>query len=552
MLKALELENFKAFGDRTRIEFAPITLIYGQNSAGKSTILQALNLLKQTHESRESGASLLPRAQDGIVDLGSFRELLHNHDTDRVTRIAVECSPSGRQRVMPPRRKSGPREMPDRFGIEFSFAFSKRTQEVILKDFSLSEGAIGQPLARFMEKELSEREAREFLRMSWSPARSRRTSRRHKVRGARCTWVTDDKDIWTPIYKAWLNNRDKICDELKVFGKELPARWPGSRPDGVDDEGDAQIWAAAVDDAIRFYQQEFELSDFIKRMTQGWLGSMVGMDGFMPMIWRRLSRPSLPELDAFEYRYGPRRGGGSELPPVLDIAETGLLAGRLLEDTLFALFPMGPFRRPPERWYIFTGTKPENVGYKGDNLPDLLFRRPELVENANKWLSRLDIGYRLKVKPIGERHSDLFEVRLSDMRQDSEVEVGLTDVGFGISQILPFVVQSLASTEQIISIEQPEVHIHPRLQADLGELLAECIRGPFRHQYLIETHSEHLVLRLQRLIREKRLQPNDLAVIYVERGGTGSRVKQLELDEQGEFVSDWPGGFFPERLRELM
>jgi AAA15 family ATPase/GTPase len=69
MLKAIEIENFKAFGNRTRIEMAPITLIYGQNSAGKSSILQALNLLKQTHESRESGAPLLPRAEDGIVDL---------------------------------------------------------------------------------------------------------------------------------------------------------------------------------------------------------------------------------------------------------------------------------------------------------------------------------------------------------------------------------------------------------------------------------------------------------------------------------------------------
>ena len=66
-----------------------------------------------------------------------------------------------------------------------------------------------------------------------------------------------------------------------------------------------------------------------------------------------------------------------------------MVAGRALEQTLEALFPMGPFRRPPERWYIFTGTSPQDVGYRGDLLPDLLLRRPELVKEANQWLYQL-------------------------------------------------------------------------------------------------------------------------------------------------------------------
>jgi len=70
MLRAIELENFKAFGERNRIEFAPITLIVGENSAGKSSILQALSLLKQTRQRREHGALLLPRTEGGIVELG--------------------------------------------------------------------------------------------------------------------------------------------------------------------------------------------------------------------------------------------------------------------------------------------------------------------------------------------------------------------------------------------------------------------------------------------------------------------------------------------------
>jgi predicted ATPase len=214
------------------------------------------------------------------------------------------------------------------------------------------------------------------------------------------------------------------------------------------------------------------------------------------------------------------------------------------------LFPLGPFRRPPERWYIFTGTSPQDVGYRGELLPDLLFRNPSLIDEANNWLERLNVGYRLKVEQIGPRVKDLFEVRLVDTRRKDAVEVGLSDVGYGISQILPFIVQSLSSSNNIITIEQPEVHIHPRLQADLGDLLAEAIKK-HNNQFVVETHSEHLVLRLQRLIRDRLIKPSDVAIIFVSRCEFGAKAERLRLDENGDFVDDWPGGFFPERLREL-
>ena len=121
------------------------------------------------------------------------------------------------------------------------------------------------------------------------------------------------------------------------------------------------------------------------------------------------------------------------------------------------------------------------------------------------------------MQSVGERSRDLFEVRLVDRRRGNEVDVALSDVGFGISQILPFIVQSLAGEKQIITIEQPEVHIHPRLQADLGDLLAAAIQDPRNHRYIVETHSEHLVLRMQRLVREGNITPADVSVLYVSR-----------------------------------
>ncbi len=87
--------------------------------------------------------------------------------------------------------------------------------------------------------------------------------------------------------------------------------------------------------------------------------------------------------------------------------------------------------------------------------------------------------------------------------------------------------------------------------ADLGNLLIEAIQEPRRNQFIIETHSEHLALRLQRRVREKKLSPNDISIVYVSRGLNGATVQPLRLDDEGDFMDDFPGGFFPERLREL-
>lgn len=308
-------------------------------------------------------------------------------------------------------------------------------------------------------------------------------------------------------------------------------------------------WLAETDEAIAFYQSEFPIEAFIKRMLSAELQTIIGLDGFIPIALRQRQREPLPELETSRL-YGPSRLRMRDF--TLDVGGFAADCGRMLDDALESLYPMGPYRRPPQRWYIFTGTSPQDVGYSGDLLPDLLFRRPELVQETNGWLDKLEIGYHIKVQPVGVRSRDLFEVRLIDKRRGREVDVALSDVGFGVSQILPFIVQSLAGERQTITIEQPEVHIHPRLQADLGNLLADTIRSPRLHRFIIETHSEHLVLRMQRLIRDGLLKPSDLSIIYVSRGPEGSRAQRLRLDSNGDFADDWPGGFFPERLRELI
>ena len=548
MLKAIELENFKAFGERNRIEFAPITLIFGENSAGKSSILQALNLLKQTRQSRDHGALLLPRTEGGIVELGGFQELLFDHDLRRELSIRIDMIPDVFSKRRPSEAISEQPAGKEFQGFEVTFARPSEDAEIELRSLTLHGSAASGRAAEFRPTQLEPGPYRPFAHEPSVMTRSHRSIRASDMKAARCTWLTAERDFWSDIYARSKRRAEKIVDEIRQLRSDAhESARQGSLFEEV--EGEKRSWLAEIDEAITFYESDFSIDAFIRRMLQAELQTVIGLDGFMPLGLRQRERERLPELETFR-RFGPTRLRMRDL--TLDLSGFAVDCGRTLDSALESLYPMGPYRRAPQRWYIFTGTSPQDVGYSGDLLPDLLFRRPELVQETNGWLDKLEIGYHIRVQSVGIRSRDLFEVRLIDKRRGREVDVALSDVGFGVSQILPFIVQSLAGERQTITIEQPEVHIHPRLQADIGDLLAAAIQAPRLHRFIIETHSEHLVLRMQRLVRDGRLQPDEVSIIYVSRGTNGSRAQRLRLDSSGDFIDDWPGGFFPERLREFM
>jgi hypothetical protein len=267
-----------------------------------------------------------------------------------------------------------------------------------------------------------------------------------------------------------------------------------------------------------------------------------------PLYWRGTGEPSLSMLVM-----------GAELKvreqlfehACLQGAEAVTRAARVALDALDRLVPIGPFRQPAARVYSFSGTAPGTVGRGGELVPELLHRDKSALGSVNEWFRRFEIRYQLRLKQLGGKtRSDIFELRLRDRARAGGVEVAFNDVGFGISQMLPIIVQSVASRDRIITIEQPEVHIHPRLQAEIGDLLVETMQKN-GHQFLVETHSEHLILRLRRLVREGKLKPSDLCVLHVSRGREGAEVQRIHVGEDGSFLDEWPGGFFPERLREL-
>lgn len=137
----------------------------------------------------------------------------------------------------------------------------------------------------------------------------------------------------------------------------------------------------------------------------------------------------------------------------------------------------------------------------------------------------------------------------------------LKEVGFGISQFLPVLLASFAEQDYgpnngagTLIVEEPEAHIHPVLQSEIGDLFIEAVSRKKRPlSYVIcETHSEHLLLRIMRRIRERKLHPSMVSVLYVENLGKESIVRSMPINESGEMIRDWPGGFFEEGLREVL
>ena len=153
---------------------------------------------------------------------------------------------------------------------------------------------------------------------------------------------------------------------------------------------------------------------------------------------------------------------------------------------------------------------------------------------------------------------DSAKVRFSSTT--SSQSVSPSNMGIGFSQMMPLVASAFGAENSVIAIEQPELHVHPALQTELADLFIQSAkeRG---NRFLIETHSEHLILRLLRRVRETTkgeveegkhgLRPSDICVLFVEPSDEGSRVIELPVTADGDFRVPWPGGFFAERVTEI-
>jgi hypothetical protein len=214
---------------------------------------------------------------------------------------------------------------------------------------------------------------------------------------------------------------------------------------------------------------------------------------------------------------------------------------------LNGLYYVGPLRDRPRRFYELTGEVPDNVGTRGEHALELLFRKRNAPEAAlvSTWLRRFGLPSMVDFEPFRD-----IGFSVATRRRIHAPEINYADTGFGFSQVLPLIIQGiLGPPGSVLVAEQPEIHLNPQLQAMLGDLFVAIARSG--RGVLLETHSEHMLLRLRRLIAQHRIKASDVALYFVERTGHSSHVRPIPIDEMA-FIDPaaWPKGFFGSAIRD--
>ncbi|MCW2754590.1 MAG: hypothetical protein JWQ32_2001 [Marmoricola sp.] len=227
----------------------------------------------------------------------------------------------------------------------------------------------------------------------------------------------------------------------------------------------------------------------------------------------------------------------SELFDVYRSANSGL------QGWLRGISYLGPLRSLPQRTYRLAPEQPTDVGREGQHAPEVLFRGrdQEVGERTNEWLVRLGYGP-LEFVELGDDYFQMF-VRMAD-----DLRINVAHSGVGLSQLLPLLVQGItARPGSMLIAQQPEIHLNPAQQSLMTDFLVELAAS--NRRVLVESHSEHVLLRLRRRIAEGAIPASDVAVYYFDADNGRSIPRRIEILEDGSIERDhWPSGFFEEQL----
>ena len=216
---------------------------------------------------------------------------------------------------------------------------------------------------------------------------------------------------------------------------------------------------------------------------------------------------------------------------------------------------LAPLREYPKRTYLWSGERPQDVGKYGElTVAALLASRKKDVEveiSVAKALKDLGLIHGFRLNRITPNRGD-YEILVQ--RSPNSAEVLITDVGFGVSQVLPILVLCYyAPKGSTLIFEQPEIHLHPSVQAGLADIFIEVIKTR-NIQIIIESHSEHLLRRLQRRIAEAKdgFSNEDAALYFCKMNDQGdSELVTLDIDNYGN-ICNYPEGFFGDEMGDLV
>ena len=225
------------------------------------------------------------------------------------------------------------------------------------------------------------------------------------------------------------------------------------------------------------------------------------------------------------------------------------------------VYYLGPTRAHPQRHYHWSDKDPTDVGLWGDKVIDALLcahmRRVKISKDGkavtiedrvSEWLREMDLAYTFSLEPVGALKDDNYEVRIQ--KSATSPAVTLTDIGYGLSDLLPMLVLCYYTPEgSTLILEQPGIHLHPMAQVQLADLFLEVIRER-NLQILVESHSEHLLTRLQRRVAEKQIDKSDVALYFCRNIDGESTKDELEITESGD-IKNWPENFFGDVMGDM-
>ena len=231
-------------------------------------------------------------------------------------------------------------------------------------------------------------------------------------------------------------------------------------------------------------------------------------------------------------------------------------------ESLFShVYYLSPVRSHPQRCYHWDGKHPRDLGMWGDKaIQALLSARLRnlqtdhnesalaIEERISVWLQQMELGDSFSLGPRGSLDNNNYEIRIQ--KSPASAAVTLVDMGYGLGQFLPVLVLCYYVPEgSTLILEQPGIHLHPKAQSQLADLFIEVVTER-KLQILVESHSEHLLTRLQRRIAEKKIAQDDTALYFCRNNDGFSTIERLEVNEFGE-IKNWPENFFGDVMGDM-
>jgi len=214
------------------------------------------------------------------------------------------------------------------------------------------------------------------------------------------------------------------------------------------------------------------------------------------------------------------------------------------------IYYLGPLREQPKRVYEWSGKKPRDVGARGEDTINAIIAADGNSSDFKKHISTQlrEMGILHHFGLMGPSSMMLYMPMVQS--PNSATLTTLPDVGFGVSQVLPVVVLlSYVPEGSTVLLEQPEIHLHPAVQSALGDVIINAMQSR-NLQIIVESHSEHLLRRLQRRIAEEKVSNTKMHLYFTKMQNGQSVADRLELNEYG-YIKDWPEDFFGDEFGEI-